>query len=56
MEKEFLIMKETLLDTQKKISTWVTSGYEIEIVAQFYKCDSSTNGSDVLITSLWKIK
>ena len=56
MKKEFLVIQETLVDTQKKISTWVISGYEIEIVAQFHKCDSSTNGFDVLITSLWKIK
>ena len=56
MKKELVILEETVIDTQKKIRTWVSSGYEIEIVAQHLIKDASTSGTTVLITSLWRIK
>ena len=54
MKKEFCVLEDTPIDTQKKIRTWVTSGYEIEIVAQSV---SFTNDvSTLIVTSLWRIK
>ena len=54
MSKEFICMQEDVSDTQKKIRTWVSSGYEIEIVAQ---CTTMWSGGKIeVVTSLWRTK
>lgn len=53
MTKEFICMQETISDTQKKIRTWESIGYTIEIVAQ----TALTVGVHVsIITSLYRSK
>jgi len=56
MKKEFVCMEETIHDTQKKIRTWVSSGYTIELTAQHLVPIEDTNGTRFLITSLWRWK
>lgn len=53
MNKEFICMEETISDTQKKIKTWVSSGYEINIIFQ-----SIVIKQDItyMVTSLWRSK
>ena len=54
MKKEFVVLTETPIDTQKKIRQWVSTGYEIEIVAQHTEKDRNTGIILKLITSLWR--
>jgi hypothetical protein len=51
--KEFVCMVETPQETQKKIRTWVASGYKIEIVAQ----SPVYQGEGLhILTSMWRKK
>ena len=61
MNKEFICMEETVSDTQKKIRTWVSTGYQIEIISQssFGVFDISQFGKHdktIVVTSLWRWK
>lgn len=57
MKKEFICMEETPQETQKKIRQWVSSGYEIDVIAQhLIQPSSATNGHPILVTSLWRSK
>jgi len=56
MKKEFVILRETPIDTQKKIRQWVSTGYDIEIVAQHVERDQRTGAILWLLTSLWRVK
>ena len=56
MKKEFVVLTDTPIDTQKKIRQWVSTGYDIEIVAQHAEKDRNTGKIVNLITSLWRSK
>ena len=51
LKKEYMILIEKPADTQKKIRTWLSSGYTIEIVTQSYCCNEG-----ILFTSFYRIK
>lgn len=54
METEFICMEETPQETQKKIRAWISSGYEVSILAQnLIQPSSATNGYPILVTSIW---
>jgi len=53
--KEFICMQETVSDTQKKIRTWVSSGYQIVISSQT-AIWNNTHSITYVITSLWRWK
>jgi len=55
--KEFICMQETVPDTQKKIRTWVSSGYQVEIAAQTAMEDKDSDRPYyIVVTSLWRWK
>lgn len=49
-KKEYICMKESISDTQKKIRQWMSSGYRIDILFQF---NAELN---FIVTSLYRIK
>ena len=50
--KEFICMAETPTDTQKKIRQWISTGYEIELLAQ---SGSYVPGQGfIIVTSLFR--
>ena len=54
--KEFICMQETVSDTQKKIRTWISSGYQVEIAAQTAMQDKDLDELFYIVTSLWRWK
>ena len=53
--KEFICMSETVVQTQKVIRQWLSTGYKIEFVAQSSSCIDEL-GNIVVVTSLYRIK
>jgi len=61
MNKEFICMEEDVITTQKKIKTWISTGYQIEIISQssFGVFDNPQFGHfdrSIVVTSLWRWK
>ena len=55
--KEYVCMEETPAETQKLIRTWVSTGYNIEIVyQQAHIANQSSNATTIILTSLWRTK
>jgi len=56
MKKEFVVLEESPIDTQKKIRQWVSQGYKIEIVAQNIMVIDRLYQQYLIVTSLWRWK
>lgn len=52
--QEFIILEETIPDTQKKIKQWLSIGYEITFINQLSR--EHSNGVTLLITTLIRSK
>ena len=52
--REFICMEETVKDTQKKIRTWSSTGYDVWIVSQNIRYH--VNDVTMVVTSLWRAK
>jgi len=52
--QEFLVLQTTAIETQKKIKTWISTDYTIDIIAQ--SSVVTPKGEVIVITSLWRSK